>query len=575
MVPDDDPKAAVIAARIVAEAKMTPARTAGPFPVCPFPNAWCPHQPKFVPFGSVPKDKWDPLSERFRSISAFNVNEPASTNNLSFSPKFISYHLQAKHIRDTLATLGPGAQVYFVDIKDCFRNQQTHPSDWHLCVIYILGLFYVDTHHTFGNVVSEWSWQAILAILRWGLPLLGVLDREGAAASRQFFESYVDNMFLLSHNSDPSHLDRLSRLHSILTELGLPLHEEQFGPEVNALGWDWDLVKMLMSCPEDKYHNMVNHLKKWQVCVSRGQPLRFKQLEKLIGIMSWVSAACPSIVTKIGALRNCEVKAKRTKKPAVFLDPAGAHALRFLLSFMSTWNRSCSIFHDFSPCHSWEHLIRVDASTSFGAGGFSLPSGLAFIREWTDEERALAMHLLPIEAPAPSSSASSDTTDAGLAGLTRDSRGTHAGLARDSSRDSSRDSRESIAGLASESSSAAAALLRESTTVLELLGVFHALHSLGPSLRPGSRVQVELDNQVAVLGLKSWFSPTAACLAVLDRIHTLVISLSLITRFEFIPRIHNHIADALSLNDFSQAASLFSDEFSPSLSPGAPQLHLA
>jgi len=449
------------------------------------------------------------------------VNEPSSTNDLSFSPRFISYHLQAKHLRDTLSSLGPGAQAYFVDIKDCFRNQWTHPSDWHLFVIHILGKFYVDTRHTFGNVVSEWSWQAILAILRWGLPRMGVLDQRGVASSTQSLDHYVDNMFLLSSNSDPSHLARLERLHQILTGLGLPLHEEQFGPVVNALGWDWDLVGMTMSCPEDKYYNIVNHLKKWQSSVARGHPLRCKQVEKLIGFMNWVTTACPSLSTKIGALRASLTKAVKQKKPTVALDPAGKHALQFMLSFFSLWDRSSTIFHDFSPCHSWDHLIRVDASTTFGAGGFTVPLGVAFSSRWSDEDRALALHIAPLTAlPAFSASHASDMPPG-----------------QDPS-----------------------ALLRESTTVFELLGVLEGLRRLG-SLMRGSRVQIELDNQVAVLGLKTWFSPTASCLSVLDRIHSLVISLSLTLRVEFIPRIHNHIADALSLNDLLQAQELFRSEF--------------
>jgi hypothetical protein len=48
-------------------------RMMGPFERCPFPNDWCPHQPRSTPLDTRRKDKYDPLSTRFRVISNFSA----------------------------------------------------------------------------------------------------------------------------------------------------------------------------------------------------------------------------------------------------------------------------------------------------------------------------------------------------------------------------------------------------------------------------------------------------------------------------------------------------------------------
>jgi hypothetical protein len=46
----------------------------------------------------------------------------------------------------------------------------------------------------------------------------------------------------------------------------------------------------------------------------------------------------------------------------------------------------------FSPAASWEVLIKVDASTDFGAGGVCIPSFANLIHEWSPTERYDALH---------------------------------------------------------------------------------------------------------------------------------------------------------------------------------------
>ena len=74
--------------RFVSEVALN--RMMGPFDRCPFPNEWNGHQARNTPLDTRRKDKYDPLSQRFRVISNFSAGRSSSINNLIYSPKLIS-----------------------------------------------------------------------------------------------------------------------------------------------------------------------------------------------------------------------------------------------------------------------------------------------------------------------------------------------------------------------------------------------------------------------------------------------------------------------------------------------------
>ncbi len=146
----------------------------------------------------------------------------------------------------------------------------------------------------------------------------------------------------------------------------------------------------------------------------------------------------------------------------------------------------------FTRAH-WEVLIRVDASTDFGTGGFCFPSRNCIIHKWSADERARAL-------------------------------------------------------------AHSATPLRESTTFFELQGIFLLLNFFAPHLR-GKRVQVECDNEAAVRDLVSCFSGKPLCMGVIAQIRDLCASFSITMRIEHILAQFNCIADFLSHDLFSQAST--------------------
>jgi len=486
--------------RFVSEAALN--RMMGPFDRCPFPNEWNGHQARNTPLDTRRKDKYDPLSQRFRVISNFSAGRSSSINNLIYSPKLISTHLQCAYLRDTLFHMGHQAIFNAIDQQDAFRADHIRLEDAHLYCYQVGTEWFIDLRDPFGNIKSEYTYAIVVAVLKWAFECDVNIVAPGSALL-----GYVDNWFLLSPRGSATHDTRWINLKSMFSVLGAPMHEEQDSRvgTVNALGWDWDLPSGLFSCPPDKYANCCKVVNEWAARATADEAFTFTEIDSLAGLFQWVSAACPIIISSVAALQALKHNMKRTGAQKRKLDDRGRVAVLDLASFFMAWDRKCTLFAGFSPISHWEVLIKVDASTDFGSGGFCFPSLDCHIHMWSSEERECAM--------AHSVNA-----------------------------------------------------IRESTTFFELQGILLILTHFAPLLK-GKRVQIECDNEAAVRDLVCCFSGKPMCMHVIARIRTLCATNNIIARFEHILSAFNAIADRLSHDDFLQADTLCHDEFSRHLLP--------
>ena len=169
------------------------------------------------------------------------------------------------------------------------------------------------------------------------------------------------------------------------------MHEEQRSSEgiVNALGWDWNLHGGCFSCPIDKYQHCVRVSDEWSRRAITNDLFTFVEIESIAGLFQWLSVACPAIIPSIASLQSLKHTMKQSGAVSRRLDERSKLAITDLASFFLTWYRSCLLFVSFSPVHLWEILIKVDASTDFGTGGFCFPSLNCLIHEWLPGERAM------------------------------------------------------------------------------------------------------------------------------------------------------------------------------------------
>ena len=476
--------------------EVTKGRMLGPFDRCPFPNEWNPHQARPTPLDTRPKDKYDPLSTRFRVISNFSAGLSNSINALCYSPKLISSHLQGSNLRDVLFAMGPNVRFDAIDQEDAFRADHINLEDAHLYCYQIGDLWFVDLRDPFGNVKSEYTYAIIVAVIKWALQC-----DERIVTTDSLLLGFVDNWFLLSRASSKSHDSRWQLLKNSFMSIGAPMHEEQRSCDgvVNALGWDWNTQENCFSCPEDKYRHCVRVSGEWSIRAAANGVFSFAEIESLAGLFQWISIACPAIIPSIATLQALKHVMKRSGTSSRCLDDRSKIAVIDLAAFFLTWNRTCAIFAGFSPMYQWEILIKVDASTDFGTGGFCLPSFDCMVHEWLPSERAQAL--------------AHSTTP-----------------------------------------------IRESTTVFELLGILRVL-TLFAAACQGKRVQIECDNEAAIRDLVSCFSGKPMCLSIIFGIRDICASFSITPRFEHILSQFNSVADRLSHDDFTQASALCNDEF--------------
>ena len=361
-------------------------RMLGPFPRAPFPNEWCPFQPRNVPLGTVPKDKWDPTSSRFRLIGNLSARKPASVNSLVFSPKIIQFHPQAAHFRDMIASTGR-ARLRLIDHHDAFRANASRVEDMHLFCYKLDDEWFIDLRHCFGSVVSEWAYDSIGAVLHWGL---GKAD----AVSDGFLMRYVDNWNQVADERDEAADGRWVAFTAALRLAGCDLHEEQDslnGP-VSALGWQWRADQFW--CPPAKLAVQRALVADWHKRASAGERFSALEVARLLGLFQWVVTAAPAIKPQVAHIRSLidDVSAGRRALQSRFVlfDALRMAAVDSLFRFFQKWDGSAPVHLGFSPVSDWEVLFRTDASTDDGAGGFALPSFDAFMHAWTEADRQAA-----------------------------------------------------------------------------------------------------------------------------------------------------------------------------------------
>ena len=483
-------------------------RMLGPFPRCPFPNEWCGAQARQISLSTRPKDKWDPLSERFRVISSLSVHQPASVNDLVFSPKLVSFHLQGSNLRDILASFGHDASFFCIDQVEAFRTNKINLDDAHLyvyCVPRSTGdEWFIDLTACFGSIVSEWSYAVEVAILKWHLQNDPIIV--GPTFNATSLQGYVDNWFLIGSCNDPDFVSRWDHMKNLFVKLGVDMHEEQrshTGP-VNAIGWDWDTRLHVFSCPEDKLGAARTLVSGWSVRAQSGASFSINEIEKLVGLLRWVSAACPIILPVVAYIQafGYSIPTSRGSAP---LDARAIEYVQFINSFFTSWNGQCPIFAGFSPTSSFEFLVRSDASTTDGCGGFCLPftpsacGFLACFHAWAPGERTAALG----HSSTP---------------------------------------------------------IRESTMYFELLGLLYLLEHVVVFLQ-GKRVQFECDSEPAIRALSKGFSKMPLCMSLIRRFWLLCASHHVTPRFEHILARFNDVADHLSHLRVPQAVDAALSEF--------------
>jgi hypothetical protein len=469
-------------------------RVWGPLPAPPLPNRVCPCQPRSIRLMTAKKNKHDLACTKFRLISNASTGRPNSTNDLSYSPKFIGFHVRARHIRDVLAYHN-NIWVFGADVPKCFRRQRNAVELLHLFVYSLYtaqnGLeFYVDLCNPFGWHPAEWGWQSILQVLKWTMMLIGLLNHL----------AYVDNFW--SWSLPEAFQAMVAEFKALFAQFGLPLHElQEQGTAFSGLGWEFEKVDgegWIMVCPPAKRDIVAMYIAELDDVTTKS--LSLFALRRACGVFNWVTDGFvlgkPALAHLVHMRTAGEALAKRSplvSAEAIMVPKTAAvvAACTFWNAVFSSWDGRRRCVLEFGPCCTWETMGKTDASTDWGCGGLFLQGStlLGFSWCWTEEERA--------------------------------------------------------SSFVSE---------RSSTGVLELLGAQHWFTRFAERCA-GTRLEFCSDHQEVVRSLESGYSPTPSMMPPIGVIRSLCVEWEIVLRTRHVVGSRfNVIADHLSHNRLQEAS---------------------
>lgn len=468
------------------------------FPSCPFPNFTNFSQPRPYAAGAVPKDKWDPLNVKIRIVSDCSANHASnsSTNQLCFSPKLIGCRTQSRSIFAVIAHLGPGAVADLTDIKDAFKSQLSNPVDWPRMLARVRDTWFLELRHVFGNTTSEFSFAAISACLANHVSSrFAPLNREQVDS---VFLHYVDDNHFFSRARCQHHSQLAAQISAVYTAVGAVLHEHQHGTSFKSTGWLYDTVLQKIVCPPKKAEVLAQRIEQWHTMIVEKKPFEKDEIRRVVGLLWFVSVACPSIVPATYNFILLLIKHPAQPRNGIKIDAPARHSFLWLREFWRTWDRTGRITPPISPVYSPTFVIRTDASSLDGCGGVLFPTGAMFMHSWTDAEKKAAL-----QAP-------SGGTD----------------------------------------------LVFNSSTFFELLAVEYAIVAF--SEIHNQRVQFECDNEGSVKDLRHGYSKSEQCRHSLERIISLKTRLFCVSVHEHLLGVYNTIAHLLSHGDLIQASEALS-----------------
>lgn len=464
-------------------------RYAGPFPSNPFPNAWCPHQPRNAPAGAVPKNKRSPLDGLKRPVANFSALEEWSVNALDQDPGICLLWMTFENILRAIAASGKGTIVYAADVKAAYRLNRNRTEDLHLHVHKLVSPdhgteFFVDLCNPFGWKNSYWNWESLAGVIKWHLLRSGITS----------ICNYVDNFYGLIPPTAAGTPDwgaantAKARFDKATVELGLPMHEHQMGvKDIQCLGWIINTGDWTFSCPAQRLQLVQDTLAQWKG--KRSCSLR--DLRSITGFFFFISGGFsvgkPDLAHFFRLKTKAESIAARLRKPpeALFvkISPQVAASISFWADFFPKWSGKAPIQAFPSPRNTWDSIWRSDGSTKWGMGAHASAEAQFFSLPWTTEERAESQRLV-----------------------------------------------------------------RESAPFCECLAVLFAVRAWAPGAS-GKLILFELDCKPAQQALESGFSLAAGMQGILRAIRSLLARNACTVVFRHIPRTANTVADAFSTGD--------------------------
>lgn len=319
---------------------------AGPFPAPPCDNL----QSSGV--GVVPKKDGS-----WRMIMHLSAPPSSSINDGIDKEQFSLRYSSLDDATKLIASIGQGAYLTKIDLKNTFRLVPVAKQDWQLLGIHWRGKYYVDKQLPFGLRSAPFLFNELATALHWILQTnycIGPIIH------------YLDDYLLIAPTMAACQQAKTAML-SLCADLRIPLSWEKVeGPSTSLsfLGIEIDTVAWVLRLPPTKLEALLAELHHWHTrskCTKR-------QLLSLIGKLSFATKVIPAgriflrrlitLSTAVGPLNH-----------HIDLNTDAKADIHWWIAFLPSWNGSHPILEPtWTPSTTLQ--LFTDASSLHGFGAY-------------------------------------------------------------------------------------------------------------------------------------------------------------------------------------------------------------
>ena len=325
-------------------------RMAGPYSTPPYSNLRC------SGIGVVPKKDGG-----WRLIN--HLSAPSSSINDFIDVK--DFSLQYATIDDAIKichTLGKGALMAKVDLKNAFRLCPVRPEDWHLLGIHWQGKYYIDKCLPFGLRSSPYLFNMVADALEWIL--------------QHYFNlcnlfHYLDDFFLAAPASSPACLNALLDMLLLCQAVGAPVKPEKvLGPSttLTILGIELDSNLMQARLPEEKLAALLEELSRFKDLYASHHRCTKRQLLSLIGKLAFACKVIPAGRIFLRRLLDTAHSVEELERKILITEDT-CKDIEWWLRFSSEWNGT-GFFLEPNWTPADEFQLFTDAAGTLGYGAF-------------------------------------------------------------------------------------------------------------------------------------------------------------------------------------------------------------